>query len=119
MYGYTLLCMTSSLVTTPPTNAAAVCDHPINDFASVLDADGILVDVRNPDELVTGSLPGALNVPLGELAARISEFDQQQQVVLFCRSGGRSGQAAQFLITNGFSRVVNLAGGMLAWDAGH
>jgi rhodanese-related sulfurtransferase len=111
--------MMSSLATTPDASTAAVCDHPINDYASVLHADGVLVDVRNPDELVTGSLPGALNVPLGEFAQRISEFDQQHQVVLFCRSGGRSGQAAQFLCDNGFSRVVNLAGGMLAWDADH
>ncbi len=72
------------------------------------------VDVREPDEVAAGTLPGTVNIPLGDLPERIGELDPAQRVVLLCRSGGRSGQAAEFLTASGFGDVVNLAGGMLA-----
>ena len=62
-----------------------------------------------------GTLPGAINIPLGDLPARLGELDPTRRVVLLCRSGGRSTQAAQFLTASGFADVVNLAGGMLGW----
>ncbi len=89
-------------------------DHPVADFRSVV-ADGAqFVDVREPDEVAAGSLPGATNIPLGELEARIGELDPARRVVVLCRSGGRSTSAAEFLTANGFTDVVNLEGGMLA-----
>ncbi|NIR38344.1 MAG: rhodanese-like domain-containing protein [Actinobacteria bacterium] len=75
---------------------------------------GQLIDVREPDEVATGTLPGAINIPLAELPGRIDELDRSRTVVLLCRSGGRSAMAAEFLTNQGFDDVVNLAGGMLA-----
>ncbi len=94
-------------------------EHPVADYAAAVGADGQLIDVREPDEVAGGTLPGAVNIPLGDLPGRVGELDPSKRVVLLCRSGGRSGQAAEFLTGSGFGDVVNLTGGMLAWaDAG-
>ncbi len=83
--------------------------------AQQLVADGAqLVDVREVDEFVAGSLPGAFNIPLSEFAARFRELDADRPVALLCRSGGRSAQAAAFLVDQGFANVTNLDGGILA-----
>ncbi len=89
-------------------------DVPTDDFASAVGETGQLIDVREPDEVATGTLPGAINIPLAELPGRIDELDRSRTVVLLCRSGGRSAMAAEFLTNQGFDDVVNLAGGMLA-----
>lgn len=78
--------------------------------------DVALVDVREPHELEIARIPGATLVPLGELAARAHELPQDQDIVLFCRSGVRSAKALAFLQTLGFRRVWNLEGGILAWS---
>ena len=91
-------------------------NHPIVDYQSILTDDASLVDVREPDEVAEGTLDGAVNMPLTEFVERSAELDAAKPVVLFCRSGGRSAQAAQFLIDRGFTDVANLEGGMLAWD---
>ncbi|MEL7157905.1 MAG: rhodanese-like domain-containing protein [Actinomycetota bacterium] len=90
-------------------------NHPVADYATVVGDDGQLIDVREPDEVAEGTLPGARNIPLGELPARVAELDPGRTVVLLCRSGGRSTQAAEFLTASGFGDVVNLDGGMLAF----
>jgi rhodanese-related sulfurtransferase len=89
-------------------------EEPVNDYRQVLGTDGQLVDVREPAEFAAGTLPGATNIPLGELPSRLSELDRDRRVVLLCRSGGRSANAAAFLANSGFADVVNLTGGMLA-----
>jgi rhodanese-related sulfurtransferase len=91
-------------------------DHPVADFASAVGANGQLIDVREPHEVAEGTLPGAVNIPLGDLEDRVGELDRDRRVVLLCRSGGRSTQAAEYLVGNGFTDVVNLAGGMLAYQ---
>jgi len=90
-------------------------EHPVADYADAVGTDGQLIDVREPDEVAGGTLPGAGNIPLGDLPGRVGELDPSRRVVLLCRSGGRSGQAAEFLAGSGFGDVVNLTGGMLAW----
>ncbi|KJE26294.1 rhodanese-like domain-containing protein [Geobacillus thermoleovorans] len=74
-----------------------------------------IIDVREPDEVATGKIPGAVNIPLGLIEFRMHELDQNQEYILVCRSGGRSGRAAEFLDSRGY-RVVNMTGGMLAWE---
>lgn len=91
-------------------------DHPVEDYESVVDKTTQFIDVREPEEVTSGSLPGAVNVPLGELSARLSELDPARRVVVLCRSGGRSTQAAEVLADAGFADVINLKGGMLAWN---
>lgn len=90
-------------------------DHPVVDYLSAVGADGQLVDVRQPEEVADGSLPGAINIPLGELPDRLGELDPARRVVVLCRSGGRSTNACQILSGAGFGDVINLAGGMLAY----
>ncbi|MFT4658467.1 MAG: rhodanese-related sulfurtransferase [Candidatus Aldehydirespiratoraceae bacterium] len=90
-------------------------NHHVTGHASVINADSQFIDVRQPDEVAAGSIDGAINVPLDELATRVGEFDPGKRTVLLCRSGGRSAQAAEFLSAAGFGDVVNLDGGMLAY----
>ena len=91
-------------------------DHPITDYVAVLVDGAQFVDVREPDEVAGGTLPGTLNIPLGQIPNRLGELDPNQRVVVMCRSGGRSTQAAEILTAAGFADVINLAGGWLAWD---
>jgi len=74
-----------------------------------------LLDVREPHELQISSLPGAVNIPLGTLAARLSELDSAQDMVVFCKSGTRSARALELLASAGFKKVKNLQGGINAW----
>ncbi|MGH1504049.1 MAG: rhodanese-like domain-containing protein [Acidimicrobiales bacterium] len=93
-------------------------DHPVADVASIVDADTQCVDVREPDEVAGGTIDGFVNIPLGALGDRVGELAPDRRVVLLCRSGNRSTTAAKYLTANGFTDVVNLAGGMLAYDQG-
>ena len=90
--------------------------HPVNGYKELMVDGAVLVDVREPNEVAGGTIPGAINVPLGTLPSRVDEFDKNVPVLLLCRSGGRSGQAAQYLVGLGFSSVTNLEGGMLAFQ---
>lgn len=74
-----------------------------------------LLDVREPHELQISALPGALNIPLGQLAARLSELDSAREMVIFCKAGTRSARALELLVSAGFRRVKNLRGGINAW----
>ena len=74
-----------------------------------------LVDVREADEVAEGMIPGAIHIPLGDVAERISELDKSEAYILICRSSGRSGRAAQFLEAEGYD-VTNMVGGMLEWQ---
>jgi len=74
-----------------------------------------VLDVREPWELAIAHLPGTLNIPLGEVPARMGEIDRQRPLVIMCKAGGRSLRAAQFLASQGFSGVANLSGGITAW----
>ncbi|MFN3218781.1 MAG: rhodanese-like domain-containing protein [Acidimicrobiales bacterium] len=91
-----------------------ILEVPTADYESALTPGAQLIDVRQPDEFASGSLPGARNLPLGDLAARAGELDPSRRVVLLCRSGARSGRAAEYLESIGFGDVVNLSGGMMA-----
>jgi len=75
-----------------------------------------LVDVRTAEEFASGHLPGAVNIPLPELAGRLGEIATDEPVVLYCRSGNRSGQAAQLLTAEGYTQILDL-GGIIAWEA--
>lgn len=75
----------------------------------------LLLDVREPHELQISALPGALNIPLGTLAARLSELDSAREMVVFCKAGTRSTRALELLVGAGFRRVRNLKGGINAW----
>jgi adenylyltransferase/sulfurtransferase len=74
-----------------------------------------LLDVREPHELEISALPNAQNIPLGQLAARLSELDSADEMVIFCKSGSRSARGLELLASAGFKKVKNLKGGINAW----
>ncbi len=78
--------------------------------------DMILLDVRQPEEHAEKNIPNSILIPLGEIPTRISELEpyKNQEIIVYCRSGNRSGQACGYLMEHGYN-VVNLSGGMLKW----
>jgi rhodanese-related sulfurtransferase len=75
-----------------------------------------LLDVREDDEWAAGHVPGARHIPLGQLGARTAEVPHDEAIYVICRSGARSGRAAQALTGAGWE-AVNVAGGMQDWAA--
>jgi rhodanese-related sulfurtransferase len=76
-----------------------------------------LLDVREPDEWAAGHAPDAHHLPMMEVPARIAEVPTDTEVVVVCRSGGRSSQVVSYLLGNGWDNVSNLEGGMQSWAA--
>lgn len=85
--------------------------------ATEVDAEAYLLDVREPDEWAAGHAPGARHLPMMEVPARLAEIPTEGDVVVVCRSGGRSGQVVAYLRNNGWENVRNLTGGMRDWAA--
>lgn len=76
-----------------------------------------IVDVREPEENELGHIPGAVNIPLGQLRRRLSELSPEQELVVYCSVGLRSYLAARILMQKGFTRVRNLNGGYRIYRA--
>ncbi|QTC42764.1 rhodanese-like domain-containing protein [Bacillus sp. V3] len=74
-----------------------------------------IIDVREEDEVAAGMIPDAKHIPLGSIESRMDELDKSKEYIMVCRSGGRSGRAAQILENQGF-KVINMTGGMMAWE---
>ncbi len=74
---------------------------------------GFLLDVRHPAELAVEHVPGAVNIPLPELRARLGELPRDREILVFCRSGQRAYYATRILLQNGF-KARNISGGMLS-----
>lgn len=66
-----------------------------------------LVDVRSPQEFASGSVPGAVNIPVDKMGLEQKRLNKNKTIVVFCRSGNRSAQAKQILESNGFKSVIN------------
>jgi molybdopterin/thiamine biosynthesis adenylyltransferase/rhodanese-related sulfurtransferase len=75
-----------------------------------------LLDVREPNEWDIGHLPGATRISVNELADRLGELDTAREMVVYCRSGVRSGRAVDLLRGTGFRKVKNMTGGILRWS---
>jgi adenylyltransferase/sulfurtransferase len=75
----------------------------------------IVLDVREPWEYQRGHVPGAVLIPLGQLASRLGELDPEKPVAVICQSGSRSQSAAALLGQNGFKTIYNVSGGTSAW----
>jgi len=74
-----------------------------------------LIDVREPYEFQIAQIGGKL-IPQNDVAKRLDEIDPNREVVVHCKSGGRSQRIAEFLKQAGYAKVVNLAGGITAWS---
>jgi rhodanese-related sulfurtransferase len=110
----------------PAAPAAAPVSAPVGSardidtaaLATALEAGVVLLDVRTVEEFAGGHITGALNVPVGDLSARMGELEgyRGQELAIICHSGGRSARAASQLSAAGFT-VANVLGGMSTWQS--
>jgi rhodanese-related sulfurtransferase len=89
--------------------------------ASELIAQGdlLLLDVRTPGEVKQGQIAGARNIDImswDEFKAGVDQLDKSEPVMVYCKVGGRSHKAAVYLVDNGFTKVYDIKGGILAWE---
>lgn len=97
---------------TQPAIPEVACDE----VRALADSGAVVLDVREPDEWRAGHVAGALWIPMGEVGARHEEVPRDRQVVVICRSGGRSSRVVAELVQAGYD-AVNAGGGMKAWQA--
>ncbi|MCL5069362.1 MAG: rhodanese-like domain-containing protein [Actinobacteria bacterium] len=76
-----------------------------------------LLDVRNKNEYTEGHLENSILIPVNELEKRISEISTDKPIIVYCKSGNRSTQAAQILAKSGFTQIYNMTGGITEWIA--
>ena len=86
-------------------------DMPVSHWDSLDGA--FLLDVRQPVELVVESVPGSINIPLGELRSRLDELPREREIHIICRSAQRAYYATRILLQNGFN-AKNISGGMVS-----
>jgi len=84
-------------------------------YAQLGKPDVMIVDVRTPAEYAEGHIAGAVNLPLQTIESWYKDLPKDKPVYLYCRSGNRSQQAAEFLKKKGFSNIYNEQGGIIAW----
>lgn len=92
--------------------------HEVHKMMEDKDKKGIiLLDVRNQSERNEGYIPGSIFIPITELLNRLNELNQYKDttIVVYCQSGKRSAKASLLLIENGFKKVLNMDGGIIAW----
>ena len=75
-----------------------------------------ILDVREPWEIATASIPGTVNIPMGEIPSRLGELNPDREIIVMCHHGVRSAQVAMFLARSGFAQVLNLTGGIDDWS---
>jgi adenylyltransferase/sulfurtransferase len=99
----------------PP--AGAISEITVEELKARLERgdDLFILDVRNPEEFQICRLEGSTLIPLPTLPQRVGELDRSREMVVHCKSGMRSQRAIGFLRTQGFTRLANLKGGILAW----
>lgn len=109
------------------TTAAATCDFTPTSMESITtrelrdillgNFEGLLIDVREPDEYAVAHIDGSRLIPLQTLPDELASLPTDCDILVHCKAGGRSAKAVQLLLSHGFTRVKNVAGGMDAWLA--
>lgn len=111
----------SSFYTTSAQSSDAISVLNKTQFAQAIkDQDVVLIDVRTPEEFAQGAIEGATNIDYFSqqtFIKKISSLDKNKPVYLYCRSGNRSMKAARQLVSLGFEKVYDLAGGYMAWSS--
>jgi adenylyltransferase/sulfurtransferase len=112
-------------VSNPETTASASCEIPTHPMESITtlelreilagDFQGLLIDVREPDEYRIAHIAGSQLIPLKTLPAQLANLPTDREILIHCKAGGRSAKAVQLLLENGFTRVKNVTGGIDAW----
>lgn len=112
-------------VSNPETLAPAYCDIPNDHMETITttelrtrlagDFQGLLIDVREPDEWAIANIPGATLIPLGSVQNHLDKLPKDREILIHCKSGRRSARAVELLLANGFTDVKNVEGGIDAW----
>ena len=89
----------------------------VSDAYAMRESGAFVLDVREPEEWNESHIPGATLIPLGQLASRVNEVPQGQEIVVMCRSGNRSQEGRDILLAAGFEKVTSMAGGINQWKA--
>lgn len=113
-----LLILIFALCTVRFASAQAYTDVLVTTAKTMIDGDVSLVvlDVRNQTEYDAGHIRNAKLIPLYELQGRLGELNKTDDILVYCKAGGRSAQASQILVSNGFLHVYNVLGGFDAWS---
>ncbi len=102
-----------------PSQAATYQNIDAAQAKQLIDAKSVqLIDVREEDEFRMGHIAGAKLISLGQLSSRIAEIEKTKPVLVYCASGARSAEAAQVLVSSGYTKVYNLASGVEGWTYG-
>ncbi len=101
----------------PAPAAADATETTVEELKARLDRGDkvFILDVRNPEEYAICQIPGSVLLPLPQLGQRFGELDKNREMVVHCKSGMRSARAIAFLRQQGFTKLKNLKGGILAW----
>lgn len=93
--------------------------NPIEFQKAIEKEGGIILDVRTPQEVSSGAIENASTIDIydQDFERKISKIQKDKTVYVYCKSGGRSSQAAKLLVKSGQAKVVNLSGGIMAWQA--
>ena len=90
----------------------------VEEFSNLLKSENQLIDVRTPEEFAEGYIAKAKNIDFRDEAfeAQIATLDKSKAVLVYCKSGGRSGKTYSLLKSKGFDKVYDLKGGFMAWS---
>ncbi|MFO1401808.1 MAG: rhodanese-like domain-containing protein [Steroidobacteraceae bacterium] len=104
----------------PPITVPAISAAALEERLATAAAPPTLLDVRTPEEFAAGHVPGARNIPVQELDARLAELAAARggDIVVYCRSGRRAASALATLQAQGFEHLLHLEGDMQGWSAG-
>ena len=97
---------------------ATIEPKALSDRIAWADRSLVVLDVRTPEEFAAGHVPGAINIPHAELAARVTELDaaRDSDIVVYCRTGRRAGEALGVLEMSVFKRLLHLQGDYTRWS---
>jgi len=104
-----------SLVST--TTASNYTNVSVGEAKAMIDSNPsmVILDVRTLSEYNSGHIRNTLHIPVAQLGGRLDELDVDDEILVYCGSGGRSASASQLLVDNGFSHIYNMLGGITAW----
>ena len=99
-----------------PAVASLPTEITVDQAAKMRDQGAFILDVREPSEWTQFHIPGATLIPLGALSNRLNEVPKDREVVVVCRTGNRSAQGRDILLSAGFTKVTSMAGGVTQWQ---
>jgi rhodanese-related sulfurtransferase len=111
----TLVPALSGCVTRPP-EKAQYTDTSVQQAKELIDkGDVFILDVRTQEEYNAGHIKNSTLIPLQDLSKRLNEVPRDRDILVYCRTGGRSTAASEILANNGFTRIYNMKGGITEW----